>query len=69
MPSIPRNGKPTTLTFELEALEILHRLAPGRKAQGFLLSMLLRQEEQRRIESRHLREKLITAVEEVLAAP
>jgi hypothetical protein len=65
MASPTRAGKPVCLTFEFEALEILHRLAASRRAQGLLLSTLLRQEEQRRIEARRLREKIDVLVAEV----
>jgi hypothetical protein len=55
MPSIARTGKPTMLTLEFEAREILRRLAPGKKTQGFLVSFLLRMEEQRRCDIRNYR--------------
>jgi hypothetical protein len=58
MPSIARTGKPTQLTLEYEAVEILHLLAPGKKTQGYLVSQLLRQEEQRRCDIRKYREQL-----------
>ena len=57
MPSIARTGKPTMLTLEFEAREILRQIAPGKKTQGTLVSFLLRQEEQRRADIRHYREQ------------
>jgi|RhiMethySRZTD1v2_1073278.scaffolds.fasta_scaffold22480_9 hypothetical protein len=57
MPSIARTGKPTMLTLEFEAREILRRLAPGKKTQGTLVSFLLRMEEQRRHDIRNYREQ------------
>jgi hypothetical protein len=57
MPSIARTGKPTMLTLEFEAREILRQLAPGKKTQGTLVSFLLRQEEQRRCDIRKYREQ------------
>jgi hypothetical protein len=68
MPTIPRTGRPKTLTLEYEAVEILEQLAQGYRAQGWLISTLLRQEEARRIEARRLREARATGAEDVLTA-
>jgi hypothetical protein len=68
MPTIARSGKPLTLTFETEAVEILDRLAPSRKTKGLLLSTLLRQEEARRIEARKWRDKIDDVVEVLTAS-
>ena len=63
MPTIARTGKPTQFTLEFEVLDILRRLAQGKRHQGALLSTLLRQEEQRRIEARKWRETQPVLVE------
>lgn len=64
-----RQGIIKYLTLEHEAVEILESLAPGTKAQGKLVSALLRQEEARRIEARRLPAKLMAAlVEEGVSA-
>jgi len=54
----PRRGKSVCLTLEHEAVEILHALAQNDRSHGKLVSLLLRQEEARRIEARRLREKI-----------
>ena len=61
-----RRGRPKYLTLEHEACEILETLAQGKKAQGYLLSSLLRQEEQRRATMRRLREVVAQDVERVI---
>ena len=63
MPAIPRRGKPVQFTIEHEAVEILKRLAANRHAHGILLSTLLRQEEQRRLEARRLRHQLAATLD------
>lgn len=57
MPPI-RQGRAKNLTLEVEACTILERLAPNMKAQGYLISVLLRQEEQRRLDARAQRHTL-----------
>lgn len=52
-----RSGKVLQLTLEHEAVEILQALAPTKNTQGYLVSQLLRQEEQRRRDIRHYREE------------
>jgi len=53
-----RRGRAVCLTLEHEAVEILHSLAENDRGHGKLISLLLRQEEARRIEARRLREKM-----------
>lgn len=67
--TIQRKGRPCNFTFEVEAVEILRTLCPNGKGYGKFLSDLIRQEEQRRIEARRLREKPADVGEAVLAAP
>ena len=61
-----RRGKAKYLTLEFEACEILETMAQGTRAQGYLLSSLLRQEEQRRAEMRKSRAEMTKMVDEVL---
>jgi hypothetical protein len=63
-----RRGRPVCITLEHEVIEILHTLAQGGRSYGKVVSLLLRAEEQRRIEARKLREKLGDVVEDVLTA-
>lgn len=64
-----RKGRACNFTFQVEALEILRELCPHGKGFGLFLSELLRQEEQRRIEARKLREHLASVADEALTAP
>ena len=61
--TLVQNGISKNITLEVEACEILVSLAKGKKAQGALLSTLLRQEEQRRIVARQLRQLVATVGE------
>ena len=51
-----RRGKSKQLTYDDDAVEILETLAPGPKAQGRLMSALLRAEIARREERARLRQ-------------
>jgi hypothetical protein len=68
MSSPTRRGRSVCLTLEHEAIEILHHLSQSDRSHGKLVSLLLRQEEQRRIEARRLRERLYASVEDALTA-
>jgi hypothetical protein len=69
MAASKRRGRAVCITLEHEAVDILHALSQNDRSHGKLVSLLIRQEEQRRIEARKWREKLYVVVEDVLAAP
>jgi hypothetical protein len=64
-----RQGISKNLTLEAEAVAILEAMALGKRAQGKLLSQLLRAEEARRYELARLRTKLLADVDGALQAP
>ena len=57
-----RRGKVKQLTLDYDAVAVLEALAPGPKAQGRLMSELLRAEVSRREERTRLRQVLLDAL-------
>jgi hypothetical protein len=58
MPMSPRRGRCLQLTLDFDAITILEAIAPGSKHRGQLVSELLRQEVDRRLERQKFLQEL-----------